>query len=195
MSTNKRRTITLTDRRPITINEEAWPLIALAEWHDSEYESQAIRRQYLRVRQHADGRTIVYATSTSRMQGSRDYRGGELVTPARHDGPDADGRTGLDVEITAAIRRVADRGGLRDHLIDECIADLPAEELDASRAEIRRCVRALDTRAEIRSVNDRYRAEFENALRDRELSERLTSTVHEDGLDEATEGQETDIDF
>ena len=70
-----------------------------------------------------------------------------------------------------------------------------AEELDASRAEIRRCVRALDTRAEIRSVNDRYRAEFENALRDRELSERLTSTVHEDGLDEATEGQETDIDF
>lgn len=70
-----------------------------------------------------------------------------------------------------------------------------AEELGADRATVRRCARALDTRDEIRRVNDRYRAEFENALRDRELSERLTSTVHEDGLDEATEGQETDIDF
>ncbi|MFC3477709.1 conditioned medium-induced protein 4 [Halobacterium litoreum] len=71
-------------------------------------------------------------------------------------------------------------------------ADL-ADDLDGDEDAVERCLRVLDARDEIRSVNDRYRAEFENALRDRELSERLTSTVHEDGLDDATEGQETDM--
>ena len=68
-----------------------------------------------------------------------------------------------------------------------------ADELDADVDAVERGLRVLDARDEIRRVNDRYRAEFENALRDRELSERLTSTVHEDGLDDATEGQETDM--
>ncbi len=74
-------------------------------------------------------------------------------------------------------------------------ADALADELDADEDAIRRAQRVVETQAELRRVNDRYRAEFENALQDRELSERLTSSVHEDGLDGATEGQETDIDI
>ncbi|NIB98071.1 conditioned medium-induced protein 4 [Halobacterium sp. R2-5] len=74
-------------------------------------------------------------------------------------------------------------------------ADALADELDADEDAVRRAQRVVETQAELRRVNDRYRAEFENALQDRELSERLTSSVHEDGLDGATEGQETDIDI
>lgn len=75
---------------------------------------------------------------------------------------------------------------------DATVAEM-ADELDVSESTVRRYRRVVATQDEIRRVNDRYRAEFENLLRDRELSERLTSSVHEDGLDGATEGQETDM--
>jgi hypothetical protein len=77
-----------------------------------------------------------------------------------------------------------------DASVSEFLADVDADEdtVDYYR-------RVVEAREEIRRVNDRYRAEFENVLRDRELSERLTSSVQEDGLDGATEGQETDINL
>ena len=65
--------------------------------------------------------------------------------------------------------------------------------LDVDESTARRYRRVVRTQDEIQRVNDRYRAEFENLLRDREISERLTSDVHEDGLDDATDGQETDV--
>lgn len=62
----KTRTITLTGRAPVRINEAEWPEIASGRWkdHDNQYECQANRTWDLtiRVRQHADGRAIVYAT-------------------------------------------------------------------------------------------------------------------------------------
>ncbi|MXR19848.1 conditioned medium-induced protein 4 [Halobacterium bonnevillei] len=77
-----------------------------------------------------------------------------------------------------------------DASVSEFLADVDADEdtVDYYRS-------VVETREEIRRVNDRYRAEFENVLQDRELSERLTRSVHEDGLDGATEGQETDINL
>ena len=74
----------------------------------------------------------------------------------------------------------------------------PAEvavDVDADESTAEYYQRVVDTETEIRRVNDRYRAEFENVLKDRELTERLTSSVHEDGLEGATEGQETDINI
>jgi hypothetical protein len=110
----------------------------------------------------------------------------ETVRDARHDlhlVRDDDAPVDLD-----ALREAAD---------DPSDPDLATvvDGVDADPADVERSLDVLHTRAEIRSVNDRYRAEFENALRDRELSERLTATVHEDGLDDATEGQETDVDL
>jgi DNA-binding CsgD family transcriptional regulator len=81
---------------------------------------------------------------------------------------------------------------LRDRQDDAPVSEM-ADELDVSESTVRRYRRVVDTQAEIQRTNDRYRAEFENTLHDRELSERLTSSVHEDGLDGATEGQETDM--
>ncbi|MDH5018842.1 conditioned medium-induced protein 4 [Halobacterium rubrum] len=69
------------------------------------------------------------------------------------------------------------------------------DAIDADPEDAETALGVLRVRNEIQRVNDRYRAEFENALRDRELTERLTATVHEDGLDDATEGQETDVDL
>jgi hypothetical protein len=110
----------------------------------------------------------------------------ETVRDARHDlhlVRDDDAPVDLDV--------------LRDAAADPTDPDLATvvDAVDADPAAVERSLAVLHTRNEIQRVNDRYRAEFENALRDRELSERLTATVHEDGLDDATEGQETDVDL
>jgi hypothetical protein len=125
----KTRTITLTDRRPVKIVEDEWPVIAEAE--DDSYQGDPgrygqaagqgeIDTYKLKVRQHADGRAIVYGIVDAAIApwgqpaGGEDWRGGELVPPG--------------ADLAAAIRRVAD-DHLPDSVIRACIADLPAEEL------------------------------------------------------------------
>lgn len=127
---SKTRTITLTDRPPVKIREDDWPRIAKGAYsrHDSEYESQANRqwRVNLCVRQHADGRAIVYGVYdyTTRWQWERGFaaRAGVLLEP--------------DADLVAAIRGVGETiteaSGSYDYVseaVRECIADLPAEEL------------------------------------------------------------------
>jgi hypothetical protein len=131
------RTITLTDRPPIRIDEDNWPLVASSQdkEHDGQVECQANQKSYwnLRVRQHEDGRAIVYATYdyTSNWQGARDYsaKHGVLLP------------VGTTAEaIVSAINDVSETmSGCEHHgddsarwatLADECIADMPAEELN-----------------------------------------------------------------
>ncbi|MHB8388057.1 MAG: hypothetical protein ACYDBH_00585 [Acidobacteriaceae bacterium] len=71
----------------------------------------------LRVRQHADGRAIIYAVldAATPWTGSESRRGGELL--------------GAGNDIPAAIRRVGDDCSIPDSIIRECVADLPAEEI------------------------------------------------------------------
>jgi hypothetical protein len=132
-------TVTLTGRPPVKITKDDWPIIASAEdkqW-DGQHECQANRTTICKVivRQHNDGRTLVYGiyTYSTCWQGeqSKDMRGGELLTV---EGA-SDEEIG-DVEtIIAAIKRVAgemlERTGDEafSRLIHECIADLPAVEL------------------------------------------------------------------
>jgi len=126
----KTRTITLSGKPPIRIREDDWPVIAHGtyEWFDNRYRSQAFRTTDLdvRVRQHADGRAIVYGVYdySTAWQGERSnvQRVGDVV--------DAGG------DLVAAIQRVGsdlvDRGvdasTVRD-VVNECIATLPAQEL------------------------------------------------------------------
>ena len=134
----KQRTITLTGQRPVKIYEDEWPLVASCSWGDNDrpdYEPEANRRAdaTLRVRQHADGRTLVYGTYhyTTLFQGEDDAHAaaGSLVSIADGDGA-----------IITAIRDTAERLSSYDSLpddwqpdwpllADECIADLPAEQL------------------------------------------------------------------
>ena len=116
-----KRTITLTDRPPVVISEEKWPIIAKASDHDNQYECQANTVWSIRVRQHEDGRALVYAVKDSgpggQYLGFRASRAGELLEA---------GCTPKD--IVAAIHRVGDAADCSD-LVDHCIADLPAEEV------------------------------------------------------------------
>ena len=119
----KHRTITLTDRAPVRIREDQWPLIASATDRpgsvvngtpvpDYQTDSYAIR-----VRQHTDGRVIVYAVvdASTSWTGTSGCKGGELLDAG--------------ADIVAAIRRVGERCGC-ERVVDECIADLPAVELE-----------------------------------------------------------------
>lgn len=128
--TDKTRTITMTDQPPVRIHEDEWPEIAVAR--DSSYTGtpmgakQARDRgecdQYtLRVRQHSDGRAIVYAVLSAapaawgQPAGGVSRRTGELLDDA--------------TRIPEAVRRVGEDCGLPEQVIRECVADMPAVEL------------------------------------------------------------------
>ncbi|SFS36336.1 conditioned medium-induced protein 4 [Halostagnicola kamekurae] len=68
-----------------------------------------------------------------------------------------------------------------------------ADEYDTSEARVRRARRVVAAQDESRAANDRYRDEFDSILGDSELTDRLASDVREDGLEDATEGMETDV--
>jgi hypothetical protein len=118
-ASKKKITITMSERRPLSVVEEDWPIIARADDHDGQVECQANRVRTIRVREHEDGRRIVYGWLSAGRGGMpagwRGASGGFLAT-------------GED-ETVRAIRRI---GGIigDDKLADECIADLPAEDID-----------------------------------------------------------------
>ena len=124
---SKTRIITLTGRAPVKISEDAWPLLAYAtgdSWTGNDYarhnqaSAQGELDEYsIRVRQHQDGRAIVYAVfdAASVWTHNESRKGGELL------------ESGAD--IVAAIRRVGEDCQIPDSVIRECIADLPAVDL------------------------------------------------------------------
>lgn len=72
--------------------------------------------------------------------------------------------------------------------------DAVADAFDVDERTARKYVLALDARERSRAANDRYRDAFDDVLTDAALSTNL-DTAREDGLDEATEGMEVDVDF
>jgi hypothetical protein len=87
----------------------------------------------------------------------------------------------------AAVRTVRDRP-------DASAAEL-AETVGSTADEIRRCRAVLEVQDRSRRVSQRFRTTFEEILTDVELTGGLTADPHEDGLDEATEGAETEVDL
>ena len=119
---NPKLTITLTGRAPVTVDKEQWPVIASAKDWDNQYEFQANRRWKLTVRQHEDGRAIVYGVYTTQYQNEDERRGGELLDTNRPG-------TGTEPDIPGAILRVAEYLNFDRRLADRCIADLPAVDI------------------------------------------------------------------
>jgi hypothetical protein len=129
------------------------------------------------------------------------YEGDSDTDIARRLGDDSLSKTVARARLDLHLLRESDDDApfdldrLREAMADDRSAADLADELGVSESTVRRYRRVLETREEIRRVNDRYRDRFETVLRDRGLVDRLTEGVKEDGLEEATEGQEVDVSF
>ena len=88
-----------------------------------------------------------------------------------------------------------DLAELRDLLADDRSAGDVADVLDVSGSTVRRYRRVIEAQNEVRRVSDRFRSEFEDALLEADMDEELTDEMANDGLEEATEGTETDVSF
>lgn len=86
-----------------------------------------------------------------------------------------------------------DLDAFQDMLVDERSTSGIADAFDVSESTVRRYRDVIEARNEARRVSDRYRHEFEETLPDTALSARHTDHVKEDGLDEATEGMESNV--
>ena len=130
------RTITLTGRRPVKINDDQWPLIASAsdkDW-DGQHECQAncISKWFVGVRQHDDGRAIVYATYSysSNWVNARNFasKRGVLLSAGASD-DDINSAISEVCDDIASAEHKDDDASRWDGLMHECVADMPAESL------------------------------------------------------------------
>lgn len=111
-------------------------------------------------------------------------------------------------------RRAVFRARLDLHLVRERDTDAPfdlaefrellskevptgdlAAHFDVSPSTIRRYRRVVRAQNEARRVSDRFRSEFEDALVDADIAEQFTTDMKDDGLEEATDGMETNVSF
>ncbi|WP_135853316.1 conditioned medium-induced protein 4 [Halorussus salinus] len=129
------------------------------------------------------------------------YAGDSDADIARELGDASLGKTVARARIDLHLLRDADEDApfeldaLRDLLEADSSTSECAAELDVSESTVRRYRRVVEAKRQRRTVNDQFRNEFENILQDRELSDRMTESVQEDGLDDATEGMETNVSF
>lgn len=84
---------------------------------------------------------------------------------------------------------------LRDLLADEAEDATIATELDADSEMIARYRRVAAAQNRSRRASHRFRTAFEDVLTDADLSLRLTESVQEDGLDDATDDMESNVSF
>lgn len=119
-------TIHMSERRPITVVEESWPMIASGTDCSSQYESQAFDGAGIYVRQHADGRTIVSGYAGDWDGGGRPPRRNSYAGFLLAKGDD----------IVRAIRRVEGilegtsiAGSYANGAAERCIGNLPSEEI------------------------------------------------------------------
>jgi hypothetical protein len=122
------RTITLFDRRPVTIIEHHWPVIASTVAYDDERNpTQANRTWTIKIREQRNkhegdvAQYLVYGVYASDWEDEPNRRGGYLVNEQLgHRVTDA---------IVKAVWDVVERLGFDTRLGDEVIAALPPETL------------------------------------------------------------------
>ena len=89
----------------------------------------------------------------------------------------------------------SDLEAIRDRLAaDESPAAI-ADALGIDEAAVDRASAVVAAENRSRRVSHRFRTSFEEILTDADLTVQLTGGAHEDGLEEATEGAEVDVEF
>lgn len=109
------RTISLTGRPPVKIDEEEWPVIAEGGRLHDDNGQDLPRGIKLLVREGPGDRWLVYGVLRSLYKDEQTQRAGRLVTAAG--------------DLVEAIYEVAELVGGDRWLAEEAIQDLPAETL------------------------------------------------------------------
>lgn len=107
---SERLTIVLSGRRPVTIACEDWPLIAQAELGRYGHPEQ-----HLYIREHADGRMLIYGIEKPFDAKAVPAQGGVVLAAGE--------------DVGAAAKWLAERLNFPDVLVDVCLAKLSPEEL------------------------------------------------------------------
>ena len=102
--------IAMSAQRPLRLDPKDWPIIAQAEREEGRAEHVS---GTIRVRQHKDGRRVVYGWSENEA--------GYLIPP-KNDAPDNDATAAAIVNVSNSL---AD-----PKLATDCLEDLPAQKLD-----------------------------------------------------------------
>jgi hypothetical protein len=160
----------------------------------------------------ADQVETVVAEMRDRYEFETDLDDGALaaVVAEFYDGADDEEiAAAIDVDEAAAFAARMDLHLLADGDLDPPFdADAARELLDdgedveavsaslgADEQAVERFARATRARNESLRANNQFRDRFEEGLGDVDLSRRLAADVREDGLEDATEGMETDVSF
>jgi hypothetical protein len=128
----------------------------------------------------------------------RGYYAGESDTEladALDVGRDTVVRARLDLHLVRERDTDApfDLADLRRLLADGASVADAADELGVSASTVRRYQRVIAAQDAARRVSERFRSEFEDAVG--EIGDRMTADAKEDGLEDATEGMETNVSF
>ena len=99
----------------------------------------------------------------------------------------------LDLHLVRDEEPALDAETVRDHE-DASDAEI-ADELGADPEQVARARRVVETQQEARLVSHRFRTEFEEILTDADIAVQFTADAQEDGLEEAAEDIETDVEF
>ncbi len=103
----------------------------------------------------------------------------------------------MDLHLVRDDDAAIDGSTLRDHLDDADDADdaTIADSLGVDTGEVARARRVHEARQEARLVSHRFQTEFEEILTDADIAVQFTADAQEDGLAEAAEDIETDVEF
>lgn len=82
---------------------------------------------------------------------------------------------------------------LRDR-VDDSTSEI-ADDLDVSESTVRTYMNAVEAERQAEEADHRYQERFREILEDGELSRRLTSSAKDDGLRDATEDMEVDVNM
>ena len=103
-------TITMTGARPVRIRKDLWPILTSGSGKSTG------REWRMTVRQHADGRAIVYGRYSTQWEGERDKRAGTMASAGE--------------DLVGPIDQIATELDAPEDARRECIAGLPAQELN-----------------------------------------------------------------
>lgn len=101
-------------------------------------------------------------------------------------------RTRMDLHL---VRDDDAPDGLESELRNRLDEDDATIAADSDAATVRRTRAVIEARNRSRRVSHRFRTAFEEILTDADLSVRHAADAQEDGLEDATEGAETNVDF